>query len=308
MEKRDSILNYHTGDANDDSFLQTYQDGLTLLTLDKEVAEKYILFPVETKPFTVSILIVTSGSCDIYINYRPYHVEKSMFIVFRKEVLISNATFSENFAGSMIMVNLDFMRTAIGTNIFPAKELFARWMLCPTLAIPTEDFERVIVYLKQLKEALSLPSHLYQLGLIQNAFSNINLELWNITAQASIEQIQQNHTPTLREKLTFQFIHMVQKESRTEHEVAYYARQLNVSAAHLTRVLGEVTGKTASQWIAQILLNEVKLLLHYPSNSIQFIASETHFSDQASLCKFFKKNTGMSPLEYRRKVIASSIG
>ena len=88
--------------------------------------------------------------------------------------------------------------------------------------------------------------------------------------------------------------------------MAAYADRLNVSPAHLTRMVKEVTDKTASEWIADSLVNEIKFLLHHPGNSIQAIASEVRFSDQAALSKFFKKHTGMTPGEYRKVINKNS--
>lgn len=147
-------------------------------------------------------------------------------------------------------------------------------------------------YIMQLKRNISLHTHMYQSSLIQNALCNINLKLWDTTSRYGTDKSHEDeHIPTLREKLAFHFIHSVHQYCKTDHDV---------SAAHLTRIVKEVTGKTASEWIADSLTNEIKFLLHHPGTNIQAIASEVCFSDQAALSKFFKKKTGMTPGEYRR--------
>lgn len=300
MKKYNSLFGFHTEVLNNSSLFSIYKEEIAVLTLSSKESNYEILFPIEME--AISILIVERGDCRMGINYTSYCLSQNMFIVLREGLFISNVTFSEDFIGHVIIVKNNFLRSSMGFNVFPVKDLFNRRLHSHAIKIGQSDFERVMDYVKQLKCNISLHSHLYQYSLIQNALCNINLELWNITAQVNLEDLQQEHTPTIREKLTFQFIHMVHVKCKTNHEVASYARDLNVSAAHLTRALKELTGKTASEWITENLLSEIKLLLHYPENTIQFIASETNFSDQASLCKFFKKNAGMSPSEYKKKV------
>jgi AraC-like DNA-binding protein len=62
----------------------------------------------------------------------------------------------------------------------------------------------------------------------------------------------------------------------------------------------KVTKKTAGQWINEAIVAESKILLRKPDSSIKKIADELNFSDHASFSKFFKKNTSIAPLEYKK--------
>jgi AraC-like DNA-binding protein len=47
---------------------------------------------------------------------------------------------------------------------------------------------------------------------------------------------------------------------------------------------------------------EAKVLLNDGALSIAQIAEELHFSDQFFFSKFFKRNAGVTPSQYRRRV------
>ena len=49
-----------------------------------------------------------------------------------------------------------------------------------------------------------------------------------------------------------------------------------------------------------MLVGEIVKLLNDTDLSIQEIAYRLHFSDQATLTKFFGRHKGMSPTEYRK--------
>lgn len=70
------------------------------------------------------------------------------------------------------------------------------------------------------------------------------------------------------------------------------------------RYLHEITetysnGKTPKALIDEQLTAELKVLLNNPALSIAEIASLCQFPDSSYLSRFFKKNTGISPKEYR---------
>lgn len=60
-----------------------------------------------------------------------------------------------------------------------------------------------------------------------------------------------------------------------------------------------VNGRTPKQLIDEQLTAEIKVLLDDPHLSVTEIAQHFNFPDQSYLSRFFKKNTGMSPKEFR---------
>ena len=65
-------------------------------------------------------------------------------------------------------------------------------------------------------------------------------------------------------------------------------------------VVKAVSGKTAGEWIAEIVVLESKVLLKSSSKSIQEISVELNFANQSFFGKYFKQHTGMSPYAYKK--------
>ena len=57
------------------------------------------------------------------------------------------------------------------------------------------------------------------------------------------------------------------------------------------------------KWISDALISEAKILLRKPDINIQQISEELHFGEQSSFSKFFKKHTGVTPVEYRNTIL-----
>ena len=81
--------------------------------------------------------------------------------------------------------------------------------------------------------------------------------------------------------------------------MTFYANKLYITPKYLTMVVKEVSGKSAKDWITEYIIQEIKFLLKNSSLNIQEIAIRTHFSNQTSLGRFFRKHTGVSPSFYR---------
>ena len=85
------------------------------------------------------------------------------------------------------------------------------------------------------------------------------------------------------------------------HSPSYYAHILNVHPNHLNAVVKSITGKTTSNHIHHHILKLAKAELVQTNLSVKEIAYSLHFESPNNFSSFFKKNTGLTPLSYRRK-------
>ena len=83
--------------------------------------------------------------------------------------------------------------------------------------------------------------------------------------------------------------------------IGFYADSLNISTTYLSRIVRQVTGRTVIDYVNQFLLMEAVFLLRTTAMSIAQISDRLHFSDQAAFSKFFSREQGVSPKEYRRQ-------
>lgn len=89
---------------------------------------------------------------------------------------------------------------------------------------------------------------------------------------------------------------------RKETSVEFYAESLCISKQYLSLIVKEKTRVTIGTIISSMRAEEASRLLRDPSLTLQQIAEMLSFSDQSSFGKFFKKQTGISPLKYRQKL------
>ncbi len=99
------------------------------------------------------------------------------------------------------------------------------------------------------------------------------------------------------------FVSSLKVKSALERNVVYYADEQGLSPAYLSAVVKEVSGKSAKFWIENQTFFSAVYHLRNSNFSIREIAWILHFPDQSSFGKYFKKISGYSPADYRKKFL-----
>jgi AraC-like DNA-binding protein len=80
------------------------------------------------------------------------------------------------------------------------------------------------------------------------------------------------------------------------------SKQLSVSSHHLSQILNESLGQSFFDFTAQYRVEEAqKLLVEKPNLKIEEIAEMVGYNSKSAFNTAFKKNTGLSPSEFRKK-------
>jgi AraC family transcriptional activator of pobA len=112
---------------------------------------------------------------------------------------------------------------------------------------------------------------------------------------------------TASERLAAQFTELLERQFPLENPQQQlrlrtakdYADQLAVHVNHLNRVLKETTGHTTTALIGSRMTQEAKMLLKHTSWSVSEIADSLGFTDVAHFCNFFKRQTTLTPGDFR---------
>lgn len=96
------------------------------------------------------------------------------------------------------------------------------------------------------------------------------------------------------------FLEAVERFHRLYSDVAFYAEQLGVSARYLGQVTRHVVNRSPKSIIDERITEEVSAMLA-TNKPLKEIALLFGFSSQAHLSRYYKKQTGKTPSEFRKK-------
>jgi AraC-like DNA-binding protein len=95
------------------------------------------------------------------------------------------------------------------------------------------------------------------------------------------------------------FLKLLDENGGTQRQVSWYAVQLQISSAYLNQVCRICIGKSPQAMIQDILCKESKRLLLSTDLNVKQIAYHLRFATEAAFCKFFRKQAGVSPAQFR---------
>jgi AraC family transcriptional activator of pobA len=92
---------------------------------------------------------------------------------------------------------------------------------------------------------------------------------------------------------------LVEEHFHKERQLAFYADKLAMTVDRLNDHVKRATGVTAGHLIRHRVLTEAKRQLVFTSQPIHEIAYDLAFSDPSHFARFFRKQTGTTPHEFR---------
>lgn len=108
-----------------------------------------------------------------------------------------------------------------------------------------------------------------------------------------------NHSMMQEVELAKNYFHDHYQESISIED---YAHSKNISTCWFIRSFRTLTGSTPLQYIHTIRMNNAKTLLEYTQYNITEVAALVGFDDPLHFSHRFKKHTGVSPSEYRKRI------
>lgn len=135
----------------------------------------------------------------------------------------------------------------------------------------------------------------------KEVIKNLLLVLLNLIKRNYLSEAQ----PPLNrnQELTQQFEALVQNHMPKRKPVQFYASQLTITNKHLIEVIKKTTGKTPTEFIQNIHMQEAKKLLIHSSFTVSEITYQLGFNDSSYLNKVFKKQFGKTPLDFRKEQV-----
>lgn len=124
-----------------------------------------------------------------------------------------------------------------------------------------------------------------------------------LTTSAALYKSDENILKGKGHIVVKKFFQLVEEYYERNLSVAEYAGFMALTPNHLTQTVNQLTGKTSSQIIKSKQILEIKRLLVHTNLSVTEIANRLNFPDQSYFAKFFKRDVGVSPLQYRVKAL-----
>lgn len=266
------------------------------ITTSSDSQMQVFRFPCRIDAFIIGV--GTEGETSVSFNLHEFRLKKdSMFIFTPKNILQVNS--QQYFKADVIAISPDFMRR-INIDIKNMMPLFLKFVENPTLALTPEESRSMRGMIAQIERETRGPETHFSFDIVSGLIAATIYKVGDIMYHYLAEHPEgQNNSHNRAEEYFKQFTHLLGEHFREERSVGFYARQLCITPKYLTTLIKRISGQSVSEWIDNYVILEAKTLLKYSTMSIQEIAYYLNFPNQSFFGSYFKRNTGMSPSQYK---------
>lgn len=266
------------------------------ITASSDSQMQVFRFPCRIDAFIIGV--GTEGETSVSFNLHEFRLKKdSMFIFTPKNILQVNS--QQYFKADVIAISPDFMRR-INIDIKNMMPLFLKFVENPTLALTPEESRSMRGMIAQIERETRGPETHFSFDIVSGLIAATIYKVGDIMYHYLAEHPEgQNNSHNRAEEYFTQFTHLLGEHFREERSVGFYARQLCITPKYLTTLIKRISGQSVSEWIDNYVILEAKTLLKYSTMSIQEIAYYLNFPNQSFFGSYFKRNTGMSPSQYK---------
>jgi len=145
------------------------------------------------------------------------------------------------------------------------------------------DSKKAVTYRKDIIQSLLRSSFLGLCGFLQSKIPS---------SESSIQRRQSDN-------LFQQFFDLLNSLTVKYHSVEYYASQLCITPKYLSTLCKKNTGKTASEWIRDHVMEDIRYYLKFTDLSIKQVSDALGFPNPSFFGKYVKEHFGVSPAKFR---------
>ncbi|MEI6060851.1 MAG: helix-turn-helix domain-containing protein [Bacteroidota bacterium] len=230
-----------------------------------------------------------------FVDFEPINIQPYSLLFINKD-RVHQFDLLLKYEGQVLIFTDDFFcTTETDTKFLRSSILFNDLADKPIIKFNKTDFEKYTNICVSITEELNLPADNSKHIILKNLLHNFLL-------LAEREKRKQGFTELKKGAdldYTLLFRDLLETNYTKLKSVNDYTKIMCISEKRLQQATTKVLGKSPKEIITDRILLETKRLLVHTNLSIKQIGQELGFEDPAYFVRYFKKNTGTTPVEFR---------
>ena len=240
-----------------------------------------------------AFVLVTQGEADYTVNLIKRKLQKESLLVMNPKTIYQPDTCSDDYEFSILVFTEE-----LTSKLFGNERPKILWEDLDYIThLDADNYNTVCELFSMLLHIAKkdMPSTLVQENIIQGII--------NYVSMLFPKSEHSNKVLGSRERIIFkEFIKQVSINADTERSLEFYADKLCISINHLSTTVSRHSGVTAKQWIERAVIQNAKIQLSQTTKSVWEISELLHFPNESFFSKYFKRLTGVTPLQFRNNM------
>ena len=244
------------------------------------------------------LLLVTSGYAVCSVNFKRYALRKGRMALFFYDEVFRMEEISATFSARYVSLSYDLAEEAILD--VPSPHFWDIVYGFPVYQATPAEWTLLNGWWEHMQWMENTPEANYRDAMLKTHFHSFLLALDSKIARMTLLPL---HGDVNRQwKLVTDFFKLLTKHCKETRDVQFYADRLCITTSYLYKLCQKVLQSSPKELIDKETVSEIKTYLTNTDLTVKKIAEEMHFEDDSYLCRYFRRQTGMSPIDYRNYV------
>lgn len=242
------------------------------------------------------ILWFQEGTGTHFVDFQEYPIVPGT-IFFLTPGQVHHFDGSDAYKGLAIKLCTDFMQSrGDDSDLFVKYNLFHTFDTTPYYVVDNDTSGKLQVLVDEMEEELRMGRDIGHVDILRSL-----LKIFLVKVHRYGQKVGEVRLDGLKpaHKLFVQFRRLLEKDFASKHTVQEYADALNVAVRTLNKCINECSGRSPLAFINERIMLEAKRQVRYSNLMIKEIAYSLGYDDPSYFVKFFKRQTGLLPSEFR---------
>lgn len=275
------------------SFRKGLSNEIEIISIADTVAKHRNNIVLPHRDNYYNIFWYQKGSATHLVDFKPIQIRENSLLFVNKnrvQTLDSTADYDGKF---LLFTEAFFDKYPEDIKYLRNNILFNDLLEEPVLNI--EGNSSIISVFQDIETELAKSNDEVQYHILHNLLHNLLLLSERERRKNGFNQIEKG----IDLDKTIEFRNILENKFRSIKTVSGYASVMSISERKLNKALTAVLGKTAKELIDERIILEAKRMLAHTNYSIKEIGFELGFDEPTNFIKYFRKQEGKTPVEFR---------
>ena len=244
----------------------------------------------------VVLILCVQGKGRLNIDMREYLVEENTVCTILPNTIVLCTEASDDLLFLSLLFTVDFIAEMPLIKDISFVEKAKQY---PTQQISSKDTADFISYFSLIERQNLNRQQKFADKVARGLIYSLCSELVSIYHLQ--ETIKEDKPSSRQNEILNQFFLLLRAHTPHRREVSFYADKMCLTPKYLSTKIKKITKKSVFEWINSATIIKTKVLLKASDKSISQISEELSFPNPSFFSRFFKKHTGITPNEYRKK-------
>ncbi|MFI3239137.1 MAG: AraC family transcriptional regulator [Bacteroidales bacterium] len=245
-------------------------------------------------------MFCTKGVCEVVIDMKRYILKEGDLVTVFSHSLLQIISYSEDAECIGLAVDMDIISKV---QIASKAKYLLRIKENPSINLSSTEMAHILGICEMITIVNQDQEHPFRNEIDENI---IKILIYELAAIYDKRKPNEHENSTRDDIIFYNFITMLFNNFKEKRSIEEYAEMLHITPNHLSKVIKRASGRTATGWITDCVILNIKSALLEHDTPINIISDEFNFPNPSFFTQYFKKYAGVTPKAYREQNSPSS--